>query len=207
MSAETDTPDPFGAGTDGGRPALLLFDGSPGARAAVRQAAAILAGAPAFVVCLWEPADRALLARTTPPHAWAAVAGLADELDAAARAEGQRTAGHGAALAGELGLSAQPLAARATRPPWRAVARLVEAHGARAVVLGARGRSCARALVDGSLSHAAIHQLHCPVLVVPPDAAPAEVPRLAEKLAGPVDVARPPDDAEEARDGGPVALA
>ena len=124
---------------------LIAYDGSAGAKAAIAQAAHLMPGHPATVLCVWEPR----LAAPAPT--------------AAAGAE--RLAAEGEALAHEVGVDARGAgvtSASGIAPAIVAEARRLDAD---AIVIGSRGP--ARSASVGSLQPALMRLADRPVLVVP----------------------------------------
>src|SRR6185503_19219439 len=95
-----------GSGAD--RPVLIAYDGSAHARAAARDAAALLRPRSAVVVCVWSPIQSVAAALVALP-ASVAEAG-AHAIDAASREEAERLAGEGAELVRGEGLDASSCA-------------------------------------------------------------------------------------------------
>src|SRR6266542_277037 len=127
-----------------GGPVLICYDGSADARRAIPVAAALLVTRRAVVLDIG-------------PLALVAEAYAADGSEAVE-------------LARAVGFTAE---ARGTldSPTWRAVAEIADEIGAAAIVLGSRGLTGLRELVEGSLSHEVAQHGHRPVLVVPPGTA------------------------------------
>jgi len=138
-------------------PILICFDGSPEAEAAIAAAAVLLAPSVAVVVDVaplmvdqgWEPqwSDAAFVDRL-------GVTG--------ARARAQM----GAELAQQAGFDAE---ARVTAAidTWRGVNDVAREIDAAAIVIGSRGLTGLRAVLEGSVSRQVEAHAHRPVLVVP----------------------------------------
>jgi len=146
---------------DGG-PVLICYDGSADAGRAIPVAAALLMSRSAVVL---DIGPLALVA-----EAYAADGSEAVELERSVSEETLAQAEAGAELARAVGFTAE---ARGTldSPNWRAVAEIADEIGAAAIVLGSRGLTGLRELVEGSLSHEVAKHDHRPVLVVPPGTA------------------------------------
>ena len=144
-------------------PALICYDGSEDARNAVTAAAALLVGRKAVILNVGP------LARVADVYA-AAGSGAAD-LDRRVQADALALADEGADLAREAGFRAEARAGLDT-PTWRGVVGVADEIGAAVIVLGSRGLTGVRALVEGSLSHEVAEHARRPVLVVPPSESP-----------------------------------
>lgn len=143
---------------------LICYDGSPDATAAIDQAAALMPGANATVLTLWEP----LLSMMIRNGGSMAV-GYADtaEIDESAEQAALATATEGAARATVAGLKAQPAQASKDAGTARTILDLAAAAEADVVVLGTRGLSGVKSLFLGSVSHEVVQHADRPVLVVP----------------------------------------
>src|SRR4051794_4983173 len=142
---------------------LLCYDGSDGAREAIRHAGALLRGQRALVLTVWQPL--AGLDSLT----WAVEsAGTADSfgLDRAAAEAAGRTAREGERLAGEAGFESESIAVEAAGPIWRTITETADAHDAGVIVLGSRGLTGLRSLLIGSVSNAVMHHTQRPTLLV-----------------------------------------
>lgn len=163
-------------------PAILCYDGSDGARRAIRESSRLLGGGPAVVLTVWESPTSALL-RPKPLESTELGRELkeiseevAQELEGGIAKEAQATALEGVELARDVGFQAEPEARRAISRTaerdavtvWRAILDAADEKGAGAVVLGARGRSGLGSVVLGSVSYGVVHNSARPVLVVPP---------------------------------------
>ena len=154
-------------------PILIAYDGSAGARRAVREAGELFGSRPALVATVWEEAlayastalpTAGLELQPTPIDVERAQE-VAQELEAHAR----RVAEEGAEQARSAGLEAEavPLAGELTAAD--AIAELARERGVAAIVIGSRGLSGLRARLEGSTSSAVVKQAPCPVLVVHDD--------------------------------------
>lgn len=122
-------------------PVFAGYDGSDGARAALRFAAARLDGC------------RVLVA-----HA----------VDSRSSDEDEALAEEGATLGRSLGLDAQAVTPSGSRSAWRTLLDSAGEHGAAAVLVGSRGRGAIASTVLGSVASGLVHAAAVPVLVVPP---------------------------------------
>ncbi|MEV4346458.1 universal stress protein [Actinoplanes sp. NPDC049596] len=149
-----------------GPTALLGYDGSLPAGAAIEVAARLFPAARARIVYVWTPpfASEALRRRL-----WRGTAGV-DEFVAAVEHEGEsearRLATMGVALAAPYGWRAEPAIRRTYGGEGLQLCEIAEEFGAEVIVVGSRGLTGARAVL-GSVSDMVVHGAACPVLVVP----------------------------------------
>jgi nucleotide-binding universal stress UspA family protein len=147
-------------------PAVIGFDASDGARAAVRTAARLLPGRPALVVHAWRSAVKRSLAGSallaTPLDE---VAGIARDIDELLAGNALDVAEEGAALARELGLAAGARVVESADAAWRELAAAAESEGAAVAIVGSRGRGALASAVLGSVSSGLVHNAPLPVLV------------------------------------------
>ena len=126
--------------TDVAGPVLAGYDGSDGARGALRFAAAGLSR------------SRLLVA-----HA----------VDSRSSGVDEAVAEEGAAFARSLGLDAHAVTSSGHRSAWRTLLDSAGEHGAAAVLVGSRGRGAVASTVLGSVASGLVHAAALPVLVVP----------------------------------------
>jgi nucleotide-binding universal stress UspA family protein len=145
-------------------PYLLCYDASEDARAAIGQAPAITGGGPALVVHVWRPPSTFTIPgrMIEEPHPLAAAAA---EFDASAAEEAERIAAEGVDLARQAGFDASPMATKGGRGTWPAIVKIAEEREARAVVIGAGGRSAIRDVLLGSVASGLVNHCERPVLV------------------------------------------
>jgi nucleotide-binding universal stress UspA family protein len=144
---------------------LIAYDGSDDATAAVEHIAELVPGQSVIVVTVWEPYVH--LVTRYPATSTLVAAEDSEQIDDASRADAERTAEEGAALARTHGLDAS----------GRAVARqdsmvdtlLAEADraDAGAIAVGSRGLGGFGSLLLGSVSHALLQHADRPVVIVP----------------------------------------
>jgi nucleotide-binding universal stress UspA family protein len=149
-------------------PVLIGYDGSRASEHALREAAELLAGSPGLVVVVWK-AGLAFELIELPassiglPPAPLDV-GTALDVDRSIYEAAQRGAARAAALAGELGLEAEPLVV-AEAPEVSVAETLVRLAGerdARALVVGAH----AHGAMLGRVSRDVVREARCPVVVI-----------------------------------------
>ena len=152
-------------------PVLIGYDGSDGARHAIREAAELFRPRAALVATVWEPglAYQAAAISTAPDLA--AVPQLPDveevrEIDDALEGRAHRIAQEGAELATAAGLQAEALAVADEGDVAEAIVELARARGAAAIVVGSRGLRGLRARLEGSTSNAVLKRSSVPVVVV-----------------------------------------
>ena len=144
-------------------PALLCFDGSEQARRAIESAAVILASRPTLVLTVWQPLAGLRTIAWSPE-----TTGMIDyvEFDRAAADDGSRLAEDGVRIARDVGLEAEPVAAKATGPVWKAIIEIADRHDAAAIVMGSRGLTGLTSMLLGSVSTAVLHHADRPTLIV-----------------------------------------
>jgi nucleotide-binding universal stress UspA family protein len=149
------------------RPALLCFDGSDDAAAAIASAGEMLAPLRAVVLTVWEPV--ASWAPSDPATILSApLSRLASKelgLDEAVRDLAREWMERGTELATEVGFQAQGRLEEGK--PWRVIRRIADELGAEPIVMGARGLGRMESALLGSVSSAVLHHTKRPVLVVP----------------------------------------
>jgi nucleotide-binding universal stress UspA family protein len=142
-------------------PILICYDGSAGATHAIEVAAALLGPRHAVVVDIVPP--------LTPEESFAAVGpgvpGYAFE-DTNLMAANER-ADQGAKIARTSGFDAESRGVVAA-PTWEGIADVADELDAPVIVMGSRGLSGGRALVEGSVSRQVAEHAGRPVLIVPP---------------------------------------
>lgn len=161
---------------------LVGYDGSPSAVAAIEAAARLVPSATATVVHLWEPPFTSPALRQRLAGRATGLQQLGELLEQEGRAEAERLAGNGVALARAAGWDAEPMVLRAFGGDGYQFARTAEEHGADLVVVGSRGLTGIKAVM-GSVSELVVHVSPVPVLVVPHPLTSAE---WAATASGPV---------------------
>jgi nucleotide-binding universal stress UspA family protein len=142
-------------------PLLICYDGSPEAALGIEIAAKLMTSRQAVVLNVG--------AVLTGAESFAAVSsvvpgGAFEELN---EDDAARVAREGAARAREAGFEAEPRASLAA-PTWQGIMDVAGELDAAAIVIGSRGLSGLREVVEGSLSHQLAEHAGRPVLIVPP---------------------------------------
>jgi nucleotide-binding universal stress UspA family protein len=147
---------------------LIGYDGSDGAKAAIRGAGRLFPGQPALVVSAYPSVASAAGAASVGVPA-AVLGEAAGRLDEASRQGAQERADEGAGLASEAGLSAEGRAEVTDGPAWSTLIRVGDEQDAAAVVVGSRGLTGLKEVLLGSTSSGLVHHATRPVVVVPDD--------------------------------------
>lgn len=163
---------------DGARgTALICYDGSESARAAIESAAPLLGDLDCVVVCFWQPfADVARrFARSLLE-----IVQDAETVNEQERLLAERTSAEGAALATSVGLAAEARAIEVDAPIDDAILDYADEVDAAVIVLGSRGRTGLRSVLLGDVAGDVVQRATRPVLVVP---SPALAERRREERA------------------------
>jgi nucleotide-binding universal stress UspA family protein len=151
-------------------PALVAYDGSAGARAAVSVAGRLLSGRPAVLVHVWySPLRNTFSGRALAGGPVADLREFSAEYEQMFADAAGAVLDTGVALAREAGLDPTGRAVESGSGAWRAVAQEAERSGAAVIVTGSRGRGGVSSARLGSVSSGLVHNAEAPVLVVPPD--------------------------------------
>ena len=140
-------------------PMLICYDGSEGARRAIGSALELFGRRHTVVVDVAPPLTTAEALASIDTVAPAFEEWNLDE--AAARAE------EGAVIARKAGLTAEARGAIGA-PTWEGVVDVADEIDAAVIVMGSRGLTGAREVIEGSLSHQVAEHAGRPVLIVPP---------------------------------------
>ena len=146
-------------------PVLFCFDGSDGAREAMRAAAdLIIRPVDAVVLTVWETvATRLALAG-------AFAAGMTTggvDLDVEEASYARSVAEEGALRASEHGYTASPMIRESFEGIPRAILEAADHLSARLIVCGQRGRGALRSTLLGSVSHTLASHTRRPILISP----------------------------------------
>lgn len=147
--------------------ALIAYDGSDDAAAAIRRAGHLLVPRPAIVAHVWDSLA-ALLLHTDVRGLTGSMRDAAAELDEEDRLNAERVAAEGADLAREAGFDAEAHALQGKPKAWPELLAKADAIDAAVVVIGSRGQGAVRSALLGSVSSGLLHHTRRPVLVVPP---------------------------------------
>jgi nucleotide-binding universal stress UspA family protein len=147
--------------------ALIAYDGSDDAAAAIRHAGPLLAPRPAVVAHVWDSLA-ALLLHTDVRGLAGSMREAADELDEEDRRDAAGVAAEGADLAREAGFDAEARALQGKPKAWPTLLAEADAIDAAVVVIGSRGQGAVKSALLGSVSSGLLHHTRRPVLVVPP---------------------------------------
>jgi nucleotide-binding universal stress UspA family protein len=151
-------------------PAVIGYDGSDGARAAIAGAARLLPARPALVVHAWSsPLRRSYARASLAAVPLSGIDELTDSLETVFAEDARELAEEGAALARDGGLAARGVAVEETDGVWQALAATARAEGAALIVAGSRGRGALGSAVLGSVSAGLVHNAELPTLIVRDD--------------------------------------
>jgi nucleotide-binding universal stress UspA family protein len=151
------------------RPAVVAYDSSEPARAAVRTAASVLAGRTLLVVTVWEPGLAMTMASVRDPTGLAYGLPSAEQMatiDRVERDAATASAMEGARIARELGATAMPLPIPDDVDAAATIVAVAQEHDACAIVVGSRDLGRVAAQVLGSTSRELLRRADRPVMVV-----------------------------------------
>ena len=169
--------------------ALIAYDGSDDAAAAIRHAGSLLGPRPAIVAHVWDSLA-ALLLHTDVRGLTGSMREAADELDEEDRRDAERVAAEGAELAREAGFDAEAHALQGKPKAWPTLLAKADAIDAAVLVIGSRGQGAVKSALLGSVSSGLLHHARRPVLVV--------LPTQRQAPAGPALIAFDGSDASRA---------
>jgi nucleotide-binding universal stress UspA family protein len=144
-----------------GSPILICYDGSTDAVRAIEVAAELLGPRDAVVLDIAPP--------LTVSESFAATSSVVpgSAFEEFNLSDARRRADEGAEKARAAGFSAVSRA-EVANPTWEGIVDVADELHAAAIVIGSRGLTGARELLEGSLSHQVAEHAGCPVLIVPP---------------------------------------
>jgi nucleotide-binding universal stress UspA family protein len=156
-------------------PALIAYDASPAARAAIAAAGRLLTGRPAVIVNVWYSSIRhTLTGRALADGPIADLRKLAGDYEQFFAEAAASVVEEGVSLAREAGLDASGEPIESGSGAWRVLERAATDHGAAVIVCGSRGRGAVASTVLGSVSSGLVHNVETPTLVVPAGALPQQ---------------------------------
>jgi nucleotide-binding universal stress UspA family protein len=143
------------------RPILICYDDSADAARGIEAAAELLGPRRAVVVDV--------LPWMTPAEGLAAASSLVPgtEFEAVNQLEARRIAGRGAEIARSAGFQAEPRGELAGST-WEGIVEVADELDVAVIVIGSRGLTGLKKIVDGSLSQQLTEHAGRPVLIVPP---------------------------------------
>jgi nucleotide-binding universal stress UspA family protein len=147
--------------------ALLAYDGSENAAAAIRQAGSLLACRRAVAVRVWDSLGTLPLG-TDIKGLTGSMREAAKELDEEDARDANQFAEEGAQLAREAGFEAESRALRGRPKAWPTLLEAADRIDAAVIVTGSRGLGGVASALLGSVSSGLLHHSHRPLLVVPP---------------------------------------
>jgi nucleotide-binding universal stress UspA family protein len=146
-------------------PILICYDGTEGSHRAIESAAALLGARRAVVLDVGPPLTQAesyaAMSPVVPGEAFEEL----NEEDALRRAR------DGAERARRAGFDAEARAG-ISAPTWEGIVDVADEIDAAVIVLGSRGLTGAREMIEGSVSHQVAEHSGRPVLIVPPEKKP-----------------------------------
>jgi nucleotide-binding universal stress UspA family protein len=145
--------------------ALIAYDGSDGAAAAIRRAGHLLAPRTAIVAHVWDSLPALLL--HTDIRLTGSLREAAAELDEEERRNAERVVAEGAELAREAGFDAEAHALQGKPKAWPTLLAKADQVGAAVLVIGSRGLGAVKSALLGSVSSGLLHHARRPVLMVP----------------------------------------
>jgi nucleotide-binding universal stress UspA family protein len=151
------------------RPAVIAYDGSEEAGAAIETAVALFAGRPFVIVSVWEPGLAQAMAPLRDPTGLNVMpASLAETaaVDQIQHDHAVTTAEAGARIARELGASAEPYSVPDHVDVAETLAAIADERDACAIVVGSRGLGRVKSHLFGSTSRELLRRTGRPVLVV-----------------------------------------
>ena len=151
-------------------PALVAYDGSAGARAAIAVAGRLLRGRSAMIVNVWNsPMRHTLSGRALANAPLDELRAFSADYEQLFADEASAVVEEGVALARDAGLDASGEAIESGAGAWRALAQVAGERGAAVIVAGSRGRGGLASTILGSVSSGLVHNAETPALIVGPE--------------------------------------
>ena len=148
-------------------PALIAYDGSSGARAAIARAGRLLSGRAAIVVHVWYSPIRHTLSGRALAHAPInEMREIVDDYEAIFAAASADVVEEGVSLARDAGFDPAGEATESGSGVWRALAEMADRRGAAVIVAGSRGQGSVASALLGSVSSGLVHNAQTPTLLV-----------------------------------------
>ena len=150
-------------------PALIAYDGSAGARAAIAVAGRLLRGRRSMIVHVWNsPMRHTLSGRALAGAPVGELRELSADYEQIFADAAASVVEQGVALAREAGLDASGEAIESGSGAWRALAEAATDRHAAVIVAGSRGRGGLASTIFGSVSSGLVHNAETPALIVRP---------------------------------------
>jgi nucleotide-binding universal stress UspA family protein len=154
-------------------PALLAYDGSDGARAAIERAGRLFPGRAAIVIHVWySPVRHSLSGRALARAPIGELQEMIGDYEAMFAGAAGDVVEEGVALARDAGFDASGEAVESGAGAWRELAELADRRSAAVIVCGSRGRSVVTSALLGSVSSGLVHNAQTPTLLVRENGAP-----------------------------------
>ena len=148
-------------------PALLAYDGSSGARAAIERAGRLLPGRAAIVIHVWySPVRHSLSGRALARAPIDELQEMIGDYEAMFADAAGDLVKEGVALARDAGFDASGEAVESGAGAWRELGELADRQSAAVIVCGSRGRSSVASALLGSVSSGLVHNAQTPTLLV-----------------------------------------
>lgn len=152
------------------QPAVVAYDGSEEAQAAVREAVRLMPGRRIVVVSVWEQGLALMMAPPTDSISGMPYAAPSPETvvmtDRLQHDRASDTATQGAELARQLGAEAEPYPVADDVDAAETIAAEAERRDAAAIVIGSRGLGRVKSRLMGSTSQGLLRHTRRPVIVV-----------------------------------------
>jgi nucleotide-binding universal stress UspA family protein len=149
-------------------PALIAYDGSPDAKAAIARSGSLLRGRRATIVNVWRsPIQHTLSGRVLTGAPMSELREFASDYEAMFADAAGALVEEGVALARDAGFDASGKPLESGAGTWRALGQAAGQHGAAVIVAGSTGRGAVASAVLGSVSSGLVHNAETPTLVIP----------------------------------------